>query len=156
MTRRTRFYAGLVSNWGARVSKSLVADQPASVVTEATRLSDDACENIRVSRELIRAALRDMGAASDISEVSGPARMRPAAQGESLIERRPAVPMPAGPRRPPPPGVGAATPPPRVGTAPPSYKEGTRRHAGRLGTPAHASQHAVGTGRVAATSKDKG
>jgi hypothetical protein len=87
-------------------------------VTEATRLSDEACENIRVSRELIRAALRDMGAASDISEVSGPVRMRPAAQGESLIERRPAVPMPAGPRRPPP-REWEQRPPPESGNSAP-------------------------------------
>jgi hypothetical protein len=47
------------------LSKSLAVGQLASVATEATRLADEACENIRVSRELIRAALRDMGAASD-------------------------------------------------------------------------------------------
>jgi hypothetical protein len=84
------------------LSRNLVIGQPASVATEAARLADEACENIRVSRELIRAALRDMGAASDISEVSGPVRARPTAQGGPLMGRRPAVPMPAGPQRPPP------------------------------------------------------
>ncbi len=56
------------------MSRSLVVGQPAGVAAEAARLADEACENIRVSRELVRAALRDMGAASDISEVSGPVR----------------------------------------------------------------------------------
>jgi hypothetical protein len=84
------------------LSKSLAAGQPASVVTEATRLADEACENIRLSRELIRTALRDMGAASDISEASGPARTRSAAKGGAIMGRRPAVPLPTGPQRPPP------------------------------------------------------
>jgi hypothetical protein len=103
------------------LSKSLAVGQPASVVAEATRLSDEACENIRVGRELIRAALRDMGAASDISEASGPTRARPAARGESLADWRPSVPLPAGPRRP---------PPPRGGAAPPPCKGGAGRHVG--------------------------
>ncbi len=83
------------------LSRNLVVGQPAGVAAEATRLADEACENIRISRELIRAALRDMGAASDISEASGPARARPAAQGGPLMGRRPAVPIPAGEQRPP-------------------------------------------------------
>jgi hypothetical protein len=132
------------------LSKSLVVDQPASVATEATRLSDEACENIRVSRELIRAALRDMGAPSDISKASGPVRMRPAAQREVPMERRPAVPMPTGPRRPPPSRGWEQRPPPqRVGAAPCCEGDSGRR-AGRLGASAHASQYAVGTGGVTA------
>jgi hypothetical protein len=113
------------------LSRDLVVGQPAGVAAEAARLADEACENIRVSRELIRAALRDMGAASDISEASGPVRARPAAQGGPLVGRRPAVPMPAGPQRPlvreweqrppvreweqrpPPPETGGSNPPPR-------------------------------------------
>ncbi len=139
------------------LSKSLVMDQPASVATEATRLSDEACENIRVSRELIRAALRDMGAPSDISEASGPARICSAAQGELLMERRPAVPMPTGPRRPPPPREWEQRPPPpRVGAAPPSCEVGSGRHTGRLGASAHASQYAVGAGGVVAAPQDEG
>jgi hypothetical protein len=131
------------------LSKSLVTDQPANVATEATCLSDEACENIRVGRELIRAALRDMGAPSDISEASGPVRGRPAAQGERPTERRPAVPMPAGPRGPPPPGVGATRPPPRMGPA--STCEGDSGwRADQLGDSAHASQHAMGTSGAAA------
>jgi hypothetical protein len=48
--------------------------QSASVATEATRLADEANEAIKSSRELIRAALRGLGVASDISEASGPTR----------------------------------------------------------------------------------
>ncbi len=56
------------------VSKDIVVDQPADVATEATRLASEACDAIKASRELIRAALRELGAASDISEASGPVR----------------------------------------------------------------------------------
>jgi hypothetical protein len=48
--------------------------QAASVATEATRLANEAGEAIKSSRELIRAALRGLGVASDISEASGPTR----------------------------------------------------------------------------------
>jgi hypothetical protein len=96
------------------LSKSLAVGQPASVATEATRLADEACENIRVSRELIRAALRDMGAASDISEASGPVRPRPAAPGGSFVGRRPAVPLPTWPQRPPLENGSSAPPPART------------------------------------------
>jgi hypothetical protein len=83
------------------LSRDLVVGQPAGVAAEAARLADEACENIRVSRELIRAALRDMGAASDISEVSGPVRTRPTGQGRPAMGQGPAVPMPVGRQRPP-------------------------------------------------------
>ncbi len=56
------------------VSKGLVVDQSAGVALEATRLAKEACDAIKASRESIRAALRELGAASDISEVSGPTR----------------------------------------------------------------------------------
>jgi hypothetical protein len=39
---------------------------------EASRLAGEACDAIKASREAIRAALRELGAASDISEASGP------------------------------------------------------------------------------------
>ncbi len=84
------------------LSKSLAVGQAASVATEATRLANEACEVIRASRESIRAALREMGAASDISEVSGPVRARPTSQGGPPMGRRPAVPLPTRPQRPPP------------------------------------------------------
>jgi hypothetical protein len=56
------------------VSKGLMMDQSASVAVEATRLAGEACDAIKASRESIRTALRGLGAASDISEASGPTR----------------------------------------------------------------------------------
>jgi hypothetical protein len=56
------------------VSKDLVVDQPADVAMEATRLASEACDAIKASRESIRAALRELGVASDISEAIGPVR----------------------------------------------------------------------------------
>jgi hypothetical protein len=109
------------------LSKNLAVGQPASVATEATRLANEACDAIRVSRESIRAALREMGAASDISEASGPVRPRPALPGRPSmgrlepVGRRPAVPLPTWPQR----------PPPRSGSsAPPPFEVGLRRHGG--------------------------
>jgi hypothetical protein len=58
-------------------SKDLVVGQPADVAMEATRLAGEACDAIKASWESIRAALRELGAASDISEVSGPIRAQP-------------------------------------------------------------------------------
>ncbi len=95
------------------LSKSLAVGQPASVATEATRLASEACEAIRTSRESIRAALREMGAASDISEVSGPVRARPTLPGGPPMGRRPAVPLPTWPQRPPPREWEQRPPPPR-------------------------------------------
>jgi hypothetical protein len=80
------------------LSRDLAVGQPASVAAEATRMAREACEVIRASRESIRAALREMGAASDISEVSGPVRSRPALSGGPPMGRRPAVPLPAWPQ----------------------------------------------------------
>ncbi len=57
------------------LSRNLAVGQPADVATEATRLANEACDGIKLSREAIRAALREMGAASDISEASGPVRL---------------------------------------------------------------------------------
>jgi hypothetical protein len=53
------------------MSRSLMVGQSASLATEANRLANDAGEAIKSSRETIKAALRGLGAASDISEVSG-------------------------------------------------------------------------------------
>ncbi len=58
------------------LSRSLMLDQPASVAMEATRLANEACDAIKASRESIRAALRGLGAASDISEASSPTRAK--------------------------------------------------------------------------------
>jgi hypothetical protein len=54
------------------MSRGLVVDQPATVATEAHELASEAGEAIKASRETIKAALRGMGAASDISEISCP------------------------------------------------------------------------------------
>jgi hypothetical protein len=54
------------------LSRSLMVGQVASIAIEATRLTSDAGEAIKSSREMIRAALRGLGAASDISEASAP------------------------------------------------------------------------------------
>jgi hypothetical protein len=94
------------------LSKNLAVGQPAGVATEATRLASEACGGIKLSREAIRAALREMGAASDISEASGPVRSRsllperPAMGRLEPAGRKPAVPLPTWPQPPPPPGSG--------------------------------------------------
>ncbi len=67
------------------VSKGLITDQSASVAVEATRLAGEACDTIKASRESIRTALRELGAASDISEARGPTR------AQWLLSARPAV-----------------------------------------------------------------
>jgi methyl-accepting chemotaxis protein len=54
------------------MNRSLVVGQSASLATEAHELASEAGEAIRASRETIKAALQGMGAASDISEASGP------------------------------------------------------------------------------------
>jgi hypothetical protein len=56
------------------LSRSLMVGQAASIAVEAARLANEAGEAIKLSREVIRAALRGLGAASDISEVSSPTR----------------------------------------------------------------------------------
>ncbi len=50
--------------------RDLVVNQPADTATEAHELVSEAGEAIKASRETIKAALRGMGAASDISEIS--------------------------------------------------------------------------------------
>ncbi len=90
------------------LSKNLAVGQPSGIATEATRLASEAGDAIKASRESIRAALREMGAASDISEASGPARLQPAALERPVMGRlepavkRPTVPPPGGAQRPPP------------------------------------------------------
>jgi hypothetical protein len=53
------------------MSRSLMVGQSTSLAMEANRLANDPEEAIKSSRETIKAALRGVGAASDISEVSG-------------------------------------------------------------------------------------
>jgi hypothetical protein len=52
------------------LNRGLVVGQPATIATEANELASEA---IKTSRDTIKTALRGMGAASDISEISGPA-----------------------------------------------------------------------------------
>jgi hypothetical protein len=88
------------------LSKNLAVGQPSGIAAEATRMANEAGDAIKASRESIRAALREMGAASDISEASGPARLPPAASGRLAVGRlepavrRPTVPLAGGPPRP--------------------------------------------------------
>jgi hypothetical protein len=90
------------------LSKNLAVGQHSGIATEATRLASEAGEAIKASRESIRTALREMGAASDISEASGPVRPPPMASGRPAVGRlepagrRPAIPLPTWPQRPPP------------------------------------------------------
>ncbi len=61
--------------WAAKkelmaMGRDLVVNQPAATATEAHELVGEAGEAIKASRETIKAALRGMGAASDISEIS--------------------------------------------------------------------------------------
>jgi hypothetical protein len=58
------------------MGKELVVSQPADTATEAHKRISEVGEAIKASRELIKAALREMGVASDISEISGPAGLR--------------------------------------------------------------------------------
>jgi hypothetical protein len=67
------------------VSKDLVVDLPADLATEGTRLANEACEAIKTSRESIRGALRELGAASDISEASGPVRAQLPLTGRPVV-----------------------------------------------------------------------
>jgi hypothetical protein len=72
------------------LSRSLMVGQAASIATEANRLASDAGEAIKSSQETIKAALRGLGAASDISEVSGPTRvLRPPPRHDKACTGRP-------------------------------------------------------------------
>ncbi len=52
------------------MGRDLVVNQPAATATDTHELVGEAGEAIKASREMIKAALRRMGAASDISEIS--------------------------------------------------------------------------------------
>jgi hypothetical protein len=69
------------------LSKDLAVGQSADMAMEATRLAGEACDAIKTSRESIRTALRELGAASDISEASGPTRARPQQQERPAMGR---------------------------------------------------------------------
>jgi hypothetical protein len=110
------------------MNRSLMVGQSANLAAEADELASEAGEAIKVSRETIKAALRGLGAASDISEVSGPTRAscpppaRPAMGslntgwapgGQSAASVWPLQSMPATTTWPPP----ELTPRPRIGGA---------------------------------------
>jgi hypothetical protein len=136
------------------LSKNLAVGQPSGIAAEATRLASEAGDVIKASRELIRAALRGMGAASDISEASEPVRPPPVVSGRPAMGRlepagrRPTVPLPAGHQRPPPQEWAAGPPPARSEWAPrpPPYENGTGGARRRLGPAAHAHDHGVASG----------
>ncbi len=67
------------------LSRSLMVGEVVSIAIGATRLASEAGEAIKSSREMIRPALRGLGAASDISEASGPTRaQRPPPSGPAM------------------------------------------------------------------------
>jgi hypothetical protein len=124
------------------MDRSLVVGQPANLTTEAHEIASEAGEAIKASRETIKAALRGMGAASDISEASGPAGApcpppaRPALG--SLAAAWAPRGQPINPAWPPQSTPTTTTwPPPRVGA-----KAKNRRRRQRIGCP-----HARADGR---------
>jgi hypothetical protein len=125
------------------LSKDLAVGQPADVAMEATRLAGEACDAIKASRESIRAALRELGAASDISEASGPTRARPQQQERPAMGRLDSAgQQPAAstwPQRPPPLGVGGGNPASglRVVSTPPSPPRATMGNAEPRWPPMH-------------------
>jgi hypothetical protein len=128
------------------VSKDLVVDQPADVATEATRLASEACDAIKASRELIRAALRELGVASDISEASGPVRAQLPPPGRPVMgsidpewaaRSRPAAPT-------------------WFQHPPPPPEAGSRKCRTKVATGADASHHSMAPCGTPAKAQDKG
>jgi hypothetical protein len=136
-------------------SKDLVVGQPADVAMEATRLAGEACDAIKASRESIRAALRELGTASDISEASGPVRARlPSLSEASDGEHRPRVGsgIPTGG-----PGVvSAASPEASSGECRAGVASGSSARSIRVATSAHAGHCSVAPYGSPAKAQDKG
>jgi hypothetical protein len=127
------------------LSKDLAVGKPADVAMEATRLASEACDAIKISRDSIRAALVELGAASDISEASGPTRARPQQQERPVMGRlEPAGRRPAvltWPQHPPPPPEWAAGTQPAASDwhqRPPPSKGDHGRRGARMAPNAHA------------------
>jgi hypothetical protein len=126
------------------VSKDLVVDQPADVATEATWLASEACDAIKASRESIRATLRELGAASDISEASGPVRAQ--------------LPLPAWPV------MGSIDPEWAAGSRPaatmwsqrPPPKADSRECGAQMATGVYTGHHGMAPYRKPAKAQDKG
>ncbi len=144
------------------LSKDLAIGQSADVAMEATRLASEACDAIKISRESIRTALRELGAASDISEASGPIRARPQQQERPAMVRlepagrRPAVPTWA--QHPPPPPEWAAGVQPAVSDwhqrLPPPKGDHRKRRA-RMAPNAHAGGLSVAPCGISAEAQDE-
>jgi hypothetical protein len=138
------------------MSKKLAVGQPASVSTEATRLASEACDAIKMSRESIRAALREMGPASDISEASGP--VREAGNGKAGTGREEAGGPHVVPAAPPLSGLDnrASARRGRV-AATSSPHQGNRRERGdHLATTTHSRSLGVASGGDPAEAQDRG
>jgi hypothetical protein len=126
------------------VSKDLVVDQPADVAMEVTRLASEACDAIKASRESIRAALRELGAASDISEASGPVRAQLPPAGRPV--------------------VGCIDPEWAAGSRPaatswfqrPPPEAGSRECGTEMATGVHTGHHSVAPCRTSDKAQDKG
>ncbi len=144
------------------LSKDLAVGQSASVAMEATRLASEACDAIRTSRESIRAALREMGAASDISEASGPVRARPLQQGRPVRggwnQQGGGQQSPPGLSTPPPPGVGGGNPAcrGRVASASTPHESDCGECGARMAPTAHPSGLGVASGESPAEAQDEG
>ncbi len=145
------------------LSKDLAVGQSADVAMEATRLANEACDAIKISRESIRAALRELGAASDISEASGPTRARPQQQERPVMGRlepaglRPVA--PTWPQCPPPsPGVGGRGSASGIRLAPasPPPKGGHGKRRARMAPDAHAGGLSVAPRGITAEAQDEG
>jgi hypothetical protein len=88
------------------MGRDLLVNQPADMATEAHELVSEAGEAIKANREIIKAALRGLGAASDISEASSlvmPPRPPPArpSMGNLVTPAWPTQGNMASPARPP-------------------------------------------------------
>jgi hypothetical protein len=144
------------------LSKDLAVGQPASVAMEATRLASEACDAIKTSRESIRAALREMGAASDISEASGPIRTRPLQRERPVMGRlEPAGRRPAAPMWPQQPPLREwATGPQPAGAewlqAPPPHESDRGERGDRMAPTAHPGGLRVASGGNSAKAQDRG
>jgi hypothetical protein len=147
------------------LSKDLAVDQPADVAMEATRLAGEACDAIKACRESIRATLRELGTASDISEASGPTRARLQQQEKPAMRRLDpewvAGPQPATSmwsQRPPPPGVGSRSPDGGlyVVPAPPPPKDGRRECRTKVATDAHAGRFSMAPRGSSAETQNEG
>ncbi len=145
------------------LSKDLAIGQPADVAMEATRLASTACDAIKASRESIRAALRELGAASDVSEASGPTRARPQQQERPAMGRLDLAgqppPVPMWPQRPPPPSeraAGTQSAAPEWYQCLPPPKSDHRKRRTQVAPNAYAGRLSMASSRIPAKTQDEG